>query len=161
MVRKLKSGNILVISLFVSILLLLMVLVYVFITYSTLICDIFALKTDLFYMSQNLLLALDYEDLSLNKYSVNNDLFKGKLDSLLKLNYSSLQSNFKSITIKELYIIDNIDKASIHTDNRYKAPVIHLNIDVVYVFFITKTEKVFNIHEDIKLDSLTVGDIFE
>ena len=134
---------------------------YIFITYSSLISDVFALKTDLFYICQNALLALDYEDLSVNKYTVQDELLKKHIEDLLHLNYTSIKTNFKTIRVKEIYIIDDNGYTAVHTQNRYDSPILHLDISVTYNYTITKTEKSFNIHEDIKLNSLTVGDINE
>lgn len=97
----------------------------------------------------------------MNKYTVKYDILKKNIEELLRLNYTASKPSFMRIVVKELYVIDDEDLAAIHTKNRYNSPILHVDIYVTYNYIITKTEKNFSIHEDIKLDSLTVGDINE
>lgn len=161
MVEKLnaKRGNILVISMFVVIILLLIIISYIFITYTCLLSDIMALKTDLFYICQNALLSLNYNDFALNKYTIDYEMLQKNINNLLYLNYTFSKTNFKSIRITQLNIINDSESAKFHTNSRYDVPILHINVEIIYNYVITNKEKEFNVHEDIKLTQLTVGDI--
>lgn len=145
-----KKGEILVISVILTVLLVIIFLFVVIIEYFQ-INNVFAdIKSSLFYISQNAIMAYD-KTLPFDMYNVDNNRLKEIMERLLKENHITGKNKVKNIEMKEIKVILEPVVCYEHT-GKYEEPVLHvvLKVEVEPVVNIIG-KKSFEVHDDIKL----------
>lgn len=82
-----KRGSIEIFILSITIIFMIIILTITFLLYIQINSCIYNVKTDLFYIAQNAILAVDHDELAYSNYEINDEILKEKVGTLLYLNY--------------------------------------------------------------------------
>lgn len=130
----------------------------IFIVYTQVLNTVMNIKSDLYYITQNGIIANNKEELALNNYLTDNTTLKSTIENILKRNYVKNEGSVKSIIVKNAQIYTNEEEIFIHTLGRYKKPIIHIEIEIAFIPLIKlpNLNSIYkiNIHEDVKISLL-------
>lgn len=97
-----KNGSVEIFILSITIIFMVIILVITFLLYIQINSCIYNVKTDLFYIAQNAILAVDYDELAYSSYEINDEILKEKITTLLHLNYPNYNFYVNEIKYEHL-----------------------------------------------------------
>lgn len=97
-----KNGSVEIFILSITIIFMVIILAITFLLYIQINSCIYNVKTDLFYIAQNAILAVDYDELVYSSYEINDEILKEKITTLLHLNYPNYNFNVNEIKYEHL-----------------------------------------------------------
>ena len=97
-----KRGSIEIFILSITIIFMVIILTITFLLYIQINSCIYNVKTDLFYIAQNAILAVNYDELAYSNYEINDEMLKEKITTLLHLNYPNYNFNVNEIRYEHL-----------------------------------------------------------
>lgn len=120
-------------------------------------------KKDLYYISQNGVVANDKEDLALGTYNNSDKDIQKYIEEVLNKNYVKGTTGIVKIEINECRFIKDISIVKAHTNNRYDVPIIHIDL-TIYFRSIIKTRNIedvmkIKLHEDVKASLLKYEEV--
>lgn len=92
-----KKGSVEIIILTLTIIFMFIILTITFLLYIQINSCVYNVKSDLFYISQNAVLAVNYDELAYSNYEINDEKLKEKIATLLHLNYPNYNFNVNEI----------------------------------------------------------------
>lgn len=148
-----KRGELLILATVILSLVLILILGAVSIQYFQINNTLTDIKSNLFYICQNAVIACGSE-LELEVYDIDSVKLQSIVYELLSKSYLENREDITSIKINELYIIQNEGECMRHTDGIYKTPFIHIEIEVEFrpvLKLDNLPKRKVNIHQDVKL----------
>lgn len=148
-----KKGELLVVVVIVTALVLILCLVAVSMQYFQINNMLTDLKYNLFYICQNAILAYG-DELNLDVYKIDSQTLKSTICDLLVKNYIETRKDISYITVEELQLFVNKDDCINHTKGQYEEPYVHIVVNVGFIPVIKigdVDKKKVTIHQDVKL----------
>ncbi len=121
------------------------------------------IKKDLYYISQNGIIANDKEDLALGKYNNSDKDIQKYIEEVLNKNYVKGTTGIVKIEINECKFIKDISIVKAYTNNKYDVPIIHIDLTIYFKSIIniqnmTDVMKI-KLHEDVKASLLKYEEV--
>lgn len=148
-----KKGELLIVAVIVIALVLVLLLGSVSIQYFQINNTLTDIRSNLFYICQNAIVAFS-DELDFEVYNIDTQKLKSVVSEILTNNYINNRTDITAINIEELYLITNESECLRHTDGSYSIPFIHIVISVEFnpVIKINNISKrKISIHQDVKL----------
>lgn len=148
-----KKGELIIVFAILIATVLILVLGVVSIQYFQINNTLTDIKSNLFYICQNAVIAYE-NDLALDVYSVNSNKLKNIVGELLIKTYVNSRKDIVNITTDEVYIVTNESECMSHSNGIYKTPFIHIKITVEFNPVLKLdglAKRKINIHQDVKL----------
>lgn len=148
-----KKGELLILAVVLVALVLILILAGVTIQYFQINNTLADIKSNLFYICQNAVIACGGE-LELEVYNIDFSRLRSIVYELLSKSYLENRQDITGIKINEIYIVQNENECIAHTDGIYKTPFVHIDIDVEFSPVLkldNLSKRKVNIHQDVKL----------
>lgn len=148
-----KKGELIIVVTILIATVLILVLGVVSIQYFQINNTLTDIKSNLFYICQNAVIAYG-DGLAFDVYSVNTNKLKNVVSDLLTKTYVNGRKDITAITTDEVYIVTNESECISHSNGMYKTPFIHIKITVEFSPVLKLeglAKRKINIHQDVKL----------
>lgn len=156
--KSLKKGNVTLMLFPIGVMLLITILISIAFLYIQVIVRIHDIKTNLFYIVSSSIQEDILGNLAYRDYTFDSEIINEKINILLHKNYlkEDYSNGLIDIECEGANLIKNKDDIIKHTNGKYTAPIICVNIRVVFrpIISIIGDRINIKIHDDIKFNLL-------